>query len=214
MTSSSESVVTRTKAGACGSSKREAATGPGAPAGPEWPHKRNSPLGFRSPRDGSWDPKQHVWAPKFPLPARHGPPRVRTGRAWSGPKGGPKRPKITKNRAWRLRDRRQGCPPSVFLGRIHSGTVWVALLSFFAFAPKCCLLAQFGPVLGPHCIGRSKTENWRTESRFRGHLFPLPTPLLVVFTPQNGPNPLLDAGFARRVPALPRFGVCSPGRAH
>ena len=82
----------------------------------------------------------------------------------SGPNAGPKRPKITKNGAQQLQDGHQGCLPSVFMGRIHSGNVWAASLSCFdRFLPKngvCWPKLGPGPVRahnGPKLPKTSKT---------------------------------------------------------
>ena len=83
---------------------------------------------------------------------------------WPGPKwvhGGPKRPKITKNGARHLRDGHWWGPPSVFMGRIHLGNVWVAFSSLLTvFWPQILSVGPIFARLGPSRVPRSRTESW------------------------------------------------------
>ena len=75
-------------------------------------------------------------------------------------------------------------PDRPVTGRVHGqnplGQRLGCLLDLFEpiFAPKWCPLAQFGPRWRPVVQNRKLAVSWagRTETRFRGHLFPVPTP--------------------------------------
>ena len=123
-----------------------------------------------------------------------------------------KHPKITKNGALHLRDGRRRGTVSPFIDTIHLGNVWAA----FSSRHFCPQTVSVGPIwarlrIVPHGPKPKILSQARwTKSRFRGHFFPMPTPLLLVSSPQDGPNTPLHAV----LPVWPRFGVFWPVHAH
>ena len=136
--------------------------------------------------------KIHLWALESQSPSGAGPPRAQTGRARSGPKAGPKRPKITQTGPGGSETGAGGWSPFRVHGQNPLRQCLGAFLSFFdqILAPNGVrwgrsILAR----LGPGCVPRSVTTNCLgldgPNHDSEGTFAPCQPPLLVVFTPQT-----------------------------
>ena len=128
-----------------------------------------------------------------------GPKRDDFGPDWPGPRTDPKRPKITPK--WgptALRRAPAGSAVPVH-GQNPLGQCVGCL--FDVFCPQRVSVGPIWARLGPDGVPRCKTENWPylgldgANCNSEGAFSPCQPPLLVVSTPQIGPNAPLDAVF-------------------
>ena len=128
-----------------------------SPAGPEWPRKQYSPVGFRSPPVGFWDPKDHLWAPESPSPARAGPLRAQTRRAQGRPRTAQNHQKAGPDGS-EAGTRGVECPRSWMTPtQVPSGLPFGPVST--RSCPQMVSVGPTGTCLGPTCVPRSESEN-------------------------------------------------------
>ena len=157
-------LVIRTMGGAGASSSKQQASSKLTPPDPKLKENQSSPSGFGSPPKGSWDHEQSSLGPGMPVSRPRWASARPNGRAWGGPKVGPKRaqngPKSPKTGPGGSETGARGA--RLPCSRAESTWVLCGLplcRVLTDFCPKMVSVGQFGPGPSPDPKLPKITEN-------------------------------------------------------